>query len=514
MHLLKKFRLIYDLMDSSDRRKLLLILLISMVNGLLSAASIASILPFVGLITEPEILHTNKYIIRFCELTGVTSYGGAVIAFGLMGLGLLIAGNVISACDNWYGEIFGSKMEQQLSTRLLRNYLGIDSLIFERRNSAERAKEILSDVKRVIIRTLFSMLDLISEMIISGFVVLLLLVVNWSVTLIVFGVLLVVHLLINKLISRFLERYGKRHAKLEASLFNHVLEALTLHKEIKLAGVSDYFVNRYFKTSGKMVRNSLKRSLVSDMPAYLLEIVVFSIILSLSIYFTLFSSGDTQPVTIIGMYAVAAYRLVPSLASIFDRIENIWYDTAILEDVSRSLVLMPEVKIQDGEAHRIDRRIILRDICFDFGESSPFRMDRLSLEFPINRFTCIKGRTGCGKSTVLNLLSGLYHPGAGAIIADRYRGGWPIPPPGGKSRIGLVPASVNVIRLSMYENIALGIEPDEIDRERVHEVCRLVELDDVIEGLPRRYETAYGDEGLCFSSGQIQKLGIAPRPLS
>ena len=175
-----------------------------------------------------------------------------------------------------------------------------------------------------------------------------------------------------------------------------------------------------------------------------------------------------------------------------------------------ALALRPltEVELAEGHQHDLSRMIAMRDIYFDFGEASPFHMAALNLEFPINGFTCIKGRTGCGKSTVLNLLSGLYRPVSGQILADgepvdAYRSRW------WQSRIGLVPPVVNIINVSIYENIALGVESADIDRERVHNVCRLVELDELITSLPGGYESIYGEDGLCFSSGQVQKVGIA-----
>jgi len=122
--------------------------------------------------------------------------------------------------------------------------------------------------------------------------------------------------------------------------------------------------------------------------------------------------------------------------------------------------------------------------------------------------TCIKGRTGCGKSTVLNLAAGLFRPAAGAIHVD----GKAIDVYGStawKSRIGLVPAAVNVMQVSLYENIAMGVPAADIDRQKVRAVSELVDLDAHILSLRHGYESIYGDDGLNFSSGQIQKIGLA-----
>jgi ABC-type multidrug transport system fused ATPase/permease subunit len=508
MQLLDKFRIVYALLDHADRRKLLLIFGISLLNGFINMASIASILPFIGLISEPEILHTNKYILYFQQATGIESYAGNVISFGAISLGMLILGNVISAFESWYGVLFGATKNQILSSRLLNNYLGIDVLEFEKKHSAERAKEVLSDVGRVVISTLFSMLDLVSEIITSVFVVGLLLWIDWRVTLVVFTVLFVVHFLVNHITSYSLDDLGKRYAKLEASLYSHVLEALKLNKEIKLNSIAPYFVDRFSFSAKQMVRTTIKSSLIREIPQRVLEVMAFSVILSVALYFAIFAGKNGQPVTIIGMYAVASYRLIPSVASIFSRIKNIWYDTAILEDVAKSLVIHDDPDEDPIAVPWPPQTISLRNISFAYSESGPFHLEGLNLDFPVGQFTCIKGKTGCGKSTAMNLVAGLYRPAKGAVECD----GRPVNAYESKlwkQRIGLVPAVVNIIQASLYENIALGIESGAIDREKVHAVCRLVDLDELLRGLPNDYESIYGEDGLSFSSGQILKVGIA-----
>ena len=507
MLILEKLRLILRLMDARDRRKLALISLLSIITGLLGVAGIASVLPFIGLVSNPSLMETNRFILAFKEVTGIDSRGGMIIAFGGISLFLIIFGNLVAAFESWYGELFGAQKNRELSVRLLENWLHTDALEFEKKKSAERAKEILSDVERILVDTLFSMLDLLSEFIVTLFIVVLLLWVDWAVTLVVFGVLLVVHLAIHAFTSSYMTRTGKEYTRLESSIFCRVLEALKLQKEIKLNGISRFFVDRFSESSRRMVRNQMWRSVVGEMPNRIFEVVAFGTVLLVAIYFAVFSDSDTEPVTLIGMYAFAAYRLMPSVASIFANLENIWYDSADLEGLVLSL-RKPDPDSDPPGACTFRETIALSGISFSFSEHGPFHLDGLDLEFPANRMTCVKGRTGCGKSTVLYLVAGLYQPAAGSILLDGeavdvYRSdAW-------KKQIGFVPAQVNLLDASLYENIALGMDYAAIDQERVREVCALVELDGHIQGLERGYDSVYGEGGLSFSSGQIQKVGIA-----
>jgi len=505
--LVNRVRMILALLDSGERIKLSGILSISLLNGAVCTAGIASIVPFIGLVSRPEIAETNSFILKFSEISGIASYPGLVVLFGCIALLLLILGNVLSALDDWYGELFGSRKELQLSARLLENYLASDVLEFEQKNSGERVKEVVSDIDRVIMSTLYSLMDLVGQSISCIGIVGLLLWIDASVALIVFSGLSLFYFLINYLTSTQLERLGEEHADLESRMYSHVMEALQLQREIKLNEVSTYFVERYRTPVGMMVRNSLKRSLISDIPQYLLEIVAFGVLLCVALYYVLLSDSGSGSVAIIGMYAVAAYRLIPMIASIFDNVEDIWFDSAILESLVERLTQKSE-QHDEAEAYPYGEVIEIRNGAFGYAAGHAHLFDSLNLQFPVGEMTCVKGKTGCGKSTVLALLSGLYRLENGTVVAngqevDVYSSkAW-------KRQIGLVPPVINMMQASLYENIALGKSLDDIDKARVHEVCTLVELDEHIQCLENGYVSVYGEGGLSFSSGQLQKIGLA-----
>lgn len=507
MLILDKFRLILSLMDSKDRHKLVLIGLVSILNGLLSVIGIASILPFIGLISQPELMESNKYILAFKTFTGLESYGAMVVAMGCCSLGLILFGNLVSAFDGFYGEIFSFRKEHVLTRRLLLNYLHTDVLEFSKKKTSERAKEVLSEVDRVILDSLSAIFELFSGIIIALFVMGLLLWVDWSATLAVTVTLISVHLLIHNFTSVRLERLGKDFADLESHLYSNVLDALNLQREIKLNGISAFFVNNYSTSFRRMVRNRIRHSIIDMLPQYLLEAIAYGVILSVAVYFAVFSDTGTAPITLVGMYAFAAYRLMPAVAGIFNSVEVIWFGSAILEDFVKSFE-DPNEHLDFAPIPKARKTITLSKVAFRYSPDGAFHLDDFSLELPVGSMSCIRGKTGCGKSTILNLVAGLYCPQKGELLVD----GNAINAYGSeewKRRIGFVPPSVNVMQASIYANIALGTQADEIDRERVKFVSELVELDEHVQGLRDGYDSVFGEEGLNFSSGQVQKIGLA-----
>lgn len=494
-------------MDASDKRRITTILLLLVFNGLFSMVSVASILPFIGLISQPELLESNQYILLFKQITGIESYTAVILSFGGISLFLLVVGNLVSLSSIYYSKIFGHNKDLELTERLLRNFLHLDVLEFEKKKSSDRAKEIIADVERVILSTLFAMFEFLAGSFIVVCIVGLLLFIDWKVTLVVACSLIGIRLLINRVTSTRLDDLGKEFARLEAANYGDVLDALKLHKEIKLNGLSEYFLGRFSQTFNSIVHNRLKCALTQLVPKYSLETFTYGIVLLMAVYFAGFSGKGAETITLVGIFAFSAYRLMPAVGSVFGSMEEIWYGSAILEE----FVKFYEIREESEESLLFNPAryaIGLSNVSFRYSPNGAFHLDSLSVDFPIGKMTCIRGMTGCGKSTILNLLVGLYQPSIGTITVDEVSvdayasNAW-------KKQIGFVPPNVNIIQASLYENIALGLSLDAIDRQRVRFVSDLVDLDEHIQGLKHGYDSVYGKEGMSFSSGQIQKIGLA-----
>lgn len=504
--MLNKFLIIYSLMESADKKRLLLILSSSIINGIFSVIGIASILPFIGVISDPQLIESNRYILQFKSVTGIDSYQGIVIAFGSISFSLVVLGNLMNALDVWIGTRFGFEKEQALSKKLLHTYLHADELEFARKKNSERAKNILADIDRVILDSLFAMLEMVSSGLVALFIFILLTIVDLQATLVITFAIVFAYLIIYLMASKRLDRLGKEYADLETDIYSEVLEALKLHREIKLAQLQPFFIQRYTKSFAEMVNNRLKYELISLVPQRIIEVVAYGSILLIAIYFALVQESNLSAITMIGMYAFAAYRLMPAISDIFDSYEQIQFGSAILRRLVKEFD-SAETTTNNLTCPDLNQNLTFRQISFRFNESSRFQISNLSVGFAANQFHCIVGKTGCGKSTLLNIIAGLYHCD-GEIFIDKQSVElhnnlvW-------QSKIGYVPPRVNMLEDTIAANIALGLEQAEIDMQRIRQIAEWLEIDEHIMSLAENYQSVFGDEGLNFSTGQIQKIGIA-----
>ena len=504
----KKFLLIYGLMNQADKRRLMLIILLSLLNGMLGVAGIASIVPFIGLISEPELLETNTYLITFTQITGITEYADLVVVFAIISFLLVLMGNILSASDVWISAKFGYFKERQLSGRLLRNYLQADDLTFAKQKHSERVKSVLSDVDRVILDTLFAQIDMFASIVMAALIFILLLVVDYQATLIVTAAIVAVYLLVYQIAAKRLDKLGKEFADIETDLYSDVLEALKLHREIKLARIQAYFVERYSETFRDMISNRLKYELISLVPQRVIETIGYASILIIAIYFALQESMGASSLTLIGVYAFAMYRLMPAVEEIFDSFEQIQFGSAILRKLIKQFSSVARPDSEDLIELKSDSVLQLANIDFSYQAGQPLLLNQLSLNFRLEQFHCIMGKTGCGKSTLLNIIAGFYQPGNGLIKLDAQQlslyenSAW-------QKQIGYVPSKVNLMEASLAENIALGLDEEEIDQNKLISLIELVELEQLVGSLKEGTSSVYGEQGLRFSSGQMQKIGLA-----
>jgi ABC-type bacteriocin/lantibiotic exporter with double-glycine peptidase domain len=493
-------------MESKDKSRLLFISLISIANGIFSVIGIASILPFIGVISEPDLINTQPEIIAFKDFTGIESYRGIILTFGSVSFLLVLIGNIVNGLDIWIANLFGLLKEQQLSQRLLSIYLSADDQIFNRQKNAERAKYILADIDRVILDSLFAMLEMFSGVVVALFIFLLLIVVDPMATLVISAAILIIYFSVYGITSRRLDRLGKEYADLETDIYEEVLQALKLQREIKLAQKQSFFIGHYSQAFAKMVKNRLRFELISLVPQGVIEVVAYGSILMLAIYFSLAQQSNYSAITLIGMYAFATYRMMPAISDIFDSFEKIQFGSAILQRLVSEFD--PEPAAPNDTLVSRWKTLTLENIGFTYhGQTQPV-LNNINMNFIAGQFYCIAGQTGCGKSTLLNIIAGLYQTNSGNMKIDQkvttlyHNIAW-------QTALGYVPTDVQLINGSLLENIMLCEEDEAVDLQRVEEIAQTVALDETLAELSKGYHTRLGDGNQNLSSGQMQKVGLA-----
>ena len=499
---------IYKLFSDSEKRGLALILLITIISSIIQALGVASIMPFIALISSPEIAQVNPFIVSISDWLGIQDNIQLVFTAGIFAFIIFALGNILTTLDTWLSVRFFYLKDYQLSILLLNKYLNKSWPAFQKKSTPEMTKTILSDVDRVIESSFLTFTGLISKLIVTSCIVALLIWIDIYVTLITALILGLSYWLIYTLISDKVNTLGKQFTLLESDIYQSLEQSLKFYKEAKLTSSENFFITKFSTPLKTATDNAIKYATLSIIPVQLVELLAFGIIIGVALYFYAIQANDV--VTTIAIYAFAAYKLVPLLKSIFDSIESMRFGSSVLDLILKELEQKEVIRSNNSAEGVItlEDSISFKNIHFRYANHLPWVLKNQSLTISAGKITVIKGKSGIGKSTTMDLLLGLQIPEQGQIevdgkqITERDIKSW-------QNSISYVPQDVQLLDDSISANIAFAIDSNDLDSERLQIAINLAELGDVIASFPEKEKTIIAASGISLSGGQKQRIGLA-----
>ena len=489
----------------------LLIMILSM--ALIDMMGIASIMPFIALLTNPEIIETNT-ILNFAyqkgKIFGIENEHQFLIAIGVFVFLLLIISITFKALTTYIQARFIKMCEYTIAKRLVERYLNQPYSWFLNRNSANLGKSILSEVGNVVGRGLEPMMSLVTNSLITFTLFFLLFVVEPKLSLIVIVIVCTFYGLIYKLNRNLMDKMGKENFKANESKFKVLNEAFGASKEVKVGGLEQIFINQFSKPAKIIAYNSAVVAILSQIPRYTLEAIAFGGMLLIILYFMTTAGDITNVLPIIALYAFAGYRLMPAIQKIYIALTyirivgpavNSLYDD--FKNLNRS------VENKSKDTLKLNKDIRLNNIHYSYPNASKTALKNINLKIPAYSTIGLVGATGSGKTTTVDIILGLLQSQKGTlevdgkIINNDNRRAW-------QHSIGYVPQQIFLVDNTVASNIAFGKDISEINQEAVEHAAKIANLHEfIVNELPLKYETFIGERGVRLSGGQRQRIGIA-----
>ena len=489
----------------------LLIMILSM--ALIDMMGIASIMPFIALLTNPEIIETNT-ILNFAyqkgKIFGIENEHQFLIAIGVFVFLLLIISITFKALTTYIQARFIKMCEYTIAKRLVERYLNQPYSWFLNRNSANLGKSILSEVGNVVGRGLEPMMSLVTNSLITFTLFFLLFVVEPKLSLIVIVIVCTFYGLIYKLNRNLMDKMGKENFKANESKFKVLNEAFGASKEVKVGGLEQIFINQFSKPAKIIAYNSAVVAILSQIPRYTLEAIAFGGMLLIILYFMTTAGDITNVLPIIALYAFAGYRLMPAIQKIYIALTyirivgpavNSLYDD--FKNLNRS------VENKSKDTLKLNKDIRLNNIHYNYPNASKTALKNINLKIPAYSTIGLVGATGSGKTTTVDIILGLLQSQKGTlevdgkIINNDNRRAW-------QHSIGYVPQQIFLVDNTVASNIAFGKDISEINQKAVEHAAKIANLHEfIVNELPLKYETFIGERGVRLSGGQRQRIGIA-----
>lgn len=508
------FKAILSLFTTAERRQAFYLLLMVIVMAILDVLGVASILPFIAVLSNPEIVQSNIFLNRAFHMSGsigIQNIDQFLLALGVGVFFFLIVSLAFKSVVIYHQTHFAMMREYSISKRLVEGYFRQPYSWFLDKNSSDLGKTVLSEVQKVVEYAIVPLMTLMAHGAASLALLLLLLVVDLGLALSVGFVLGCAYAGIYLVISAKLRRLGEQRLAANLQRYSVLNEGFAGIKEVIMGGLEMAYIRRFSKPSVDYAQSEASARVIARLPRYLLEALAFGGMLLMILYLMAKGGAFENALPIVALYAFAGYRLLPSLQLIYGALTHLRFVGPSLAEVSNDLLSLGTCSGYGDkiEALGLQDEIKLTDVTYYYPNAIKPALREINLSIPARSVVGIVGATGSGKTTIVDLILGLISPQNGDlrvdgnIIDEASARGW-------RRTIGYVPQQTYLVDDTLAANIALGVQSDLIDQTAVERAARIANLHDFITcELPNGYATKVGERGVRLSGGQRQRVGIA-----
>lgn len=484
------------------------------VMALLDMIGIASILPFMSVLANPDVVVSNRYLAFAYHRLGFASPGAFLSFLGLTVFLLLLLSTAFKALTTYCLLRFSQMREYAIGRRLVAAYLRQPYDWFLNQHSADLGKAILSEVAQVINGSVVPMMQMIAQGAVSLAIVGLLVSVNVKVAAIMIVGLGMIYAVIYLSLRRYLSKIGADRVESNRLRYQVTHDTFGGIKDVKVAGLEGSSLKRFDAPARRYAQYQTASQLAAQLPRYALEIVALGGMLSLAIYAMSIPGGLTAALPLMALYGLAGFRLMPALQQIYVHLTRIRFSSPALDRLHADVRALTGADTQStpvGNAAPmpLNAGLAMDGVTYRYPNAQSAAVNNLSLYIPAHSVVGLVGTTGSGKTTAVDILLGLLTAQSGQILVD----GTPITAANLRNwqrAVGYVPQQVFLIDDTVAANIAFGIAANEIDHAAVERAARIANLHDfVTDQLAQGYCTRIGERGVRLSGGQRQRIGIA-----
>lgn len=511
---IRMYKQLIAILNQKQRRQAILVAIMAIFSALLETMGVSVVLPFILAMLQPEQLMDNRYIKPVLEVLNITEVVSVLTFTAILIVVVYIAKNAFILLFNFIQLNFRNRLERDLSILMLKSYIYKPYKFFLDINSAEIMRGITGDISGVA-TTVDSFCSLFNEGLTCILLGVLLVAINPMMAFCLLLLAAFTALIMVVGLRKKNAECGEKTREAFAKRYQHAYQAVNGIKEIHVMKRQNNFL-RYFKDASEVACNYNTQYLwISKLPSRVIETIFISGLIVL-VLLSMKSVNDLSVlVAQFGAIAVAAVRILPSISNIANAMNSLVYQRPALESAYENITNLKhpygdslEVENVNGTGKtEFQEKISVNGISWKYSEELPNILDNLNLEICPGEAIGLVGESGAGKTTLADILLGLFQPQTGDITVD------------GKSifnidtnwhkLIGYVPQSVFLIDDTVRNNILFGVDEQDIDENRIWRAVEQAQLKEFVENLPQGLDTVLGERGIKISGGQRQRIAIA-----
>lgn len=506
---------IYSILNLKQIRRCSIIIVAMILGAILEAIGIGAILPLISIMGNPDFLTVYPKVTKYAGIFGIMTHIQFIITATFLLLILYIIKNIYLAWQNKIQIDFAVQNQIYYSEELLTEYLQKPYLYHLNHNTATLLRNVNSGGVIVFSLIMVSMFTLLTEIITAVTIWLMLVMIDAFTAIIVAGFIGSLLYFIIKGFRKKITEQGKIQNEYSALYIKCINQSLGAIKETKVSCKEEFFLDAFRKAYFEYGKANGKFLFMNQLPRMLIETIIVCGLLLLIITKLMLGNQPEEIVPLLGVLALAAFRLMPSANRIVNLSNGIRFQMPLFNELYEDLLIIKnkgaketETCLQKPESRMDFENVVsVEELSFAYPEIEKQVLNNISFSIPKGKFVGIVGPSGAGKTTLVDILLGLLPPSKGKIsvdgknIYDDIRT-W-------QANLAYVPQSIYLIDGTIRENIALGVDKKEINDALINKVLQMAELYDFVQELPAGIDTTVGERGVKLSGGQRQRIGIA-----
>ena len=503
---------VWFLLSNTHKRNFIFLLILVLILSFLELLGVGLIIPFLMILIDASYQDysiINKMIILF----NLTDEKKLIVFFLIIILIVFLIKNILNIfIFHTKNKIF-FEFYKDLQNKIMKNYLKMPYKKFIQLNSSKLVNTLNSEIETFVLGVLDPIVIILIETLsISAiFIILIYLEPKGSFFLII--VTMTIFLIFYKFVGSILKKIGEERLDVQNKVQKIVIQCLHGIKDIKIVNAENNFFFNFQNRIETLSKKLTSQKILMDSPRFIIEIFVVIFLVILSLIILQQGKSFSELLIIVGVFAAAGFRIMPSLNRLVLSMQSLKYTHSVIDLIYNDLV---NLKTNNIERSQLDKYYIeeefkeikFENISFKYQDDSKYIFKDINLKLSKTDFVGIYGESGVGKSTFVDILSGLLEPTSGQLLVnDKHKITSSLLST--KDLIGYVPQNIYLNDESISSNIAFGEKKEKIDNNLVNYAINNSKLRNFVDELKLKENTLIGERGIKISGGQKQRLGIA-----
>ncbi|PTB98772.1 ABC transporter ATP-binding protein [Marinobacter sp. Z-F4-2] len=510
MYILSVIKTILSVLDKKTRKQYVALQFVFFLAAFFQVVGIASIGPFISILSNPEIIHTNEILSFLYQELGFKTDLQFIIGTAVGSLILILLSNAVAGITIWLTYRFAVSLGSSLQQKIYRGFLFKDYLFHKTENYNKKIAVVAAQVPRFVYMVFQPFLLLTSQLFIVLLILTGLLVLDPLLAFIAGTIIGGSYLLTYIVLRHKLAHHGAVISDKNNRIQSILSESFIGIKDVKLDSLENRYINRFNTINVKGLKSQAFIALSGELPKFIIESISFGAILILALVLLTTQDDIRSVVPILSIYALAGYKLLPTMQQIYKSLSSLSGHGSVAKVISSRLDQGSSAPTERPETltPMTVHQISLSDAEFSYGSDGKPAVQNVSLTLKRGEIYSLVGHSGSGKSTLADIILGLLKLSSGELVVNNERltdqnlSAF-------RKKVGYVAQTIFILDDNVINNVAFGVPEDQVDMDRVRHALHLANAEEFVDSLPNGIHSNLGQDGKLLSGGQRQRIGIA-----